>query len=152
MPGWDVEAKGWTELAPDAGPGDVVLQKALMAGVWEGKVWYTHPDGGSIYNRMFDDRQTWHHRVAWTPTTPLDNRPAILADASPVPGTDNIRMVQPGIYLGLTMVNGIKPIWGPNSTWTVPPVAHGYFTLNFLNTTITKSECPVCTPHSQTGP
>jgi hypothetical protein len=153
MPGWDVEAKGWTELAPDAGPLDIVLQKALMAGVWQGKVWYTHQDGGAIYNRMFDDRQTWHHRVAWTPTTLLDNKPAILVDATPVPGTDNIRMVQPGIYLGLTMVNGLQPIWGPNSTWTVPPgLAYGYFTLDFLNTTITKSECPICTPHSQTGP
>jgi hypothetical protein len=86
MPGWDVEAKGWTELAPDAGPLDIVLQKALMAGVWQGKVWYTHPDGGAIYNRMFDDRQTWHHRAAWTPTTLLDNKPAILVDATLSPG------------------------------------------------------------------
>jgi hypothetical protein len=153
MPGWGAEAKGWTELAPEAGPGDLVLQKALMMGVWQGKVWYTHPNGGSIYNRMFDDRQTWHHRVAWTPTTLLDNKPAILVDASPIPATDNIRMVQPGIYLGLTAVDGVEPIFGPNSTWTVPPgVAYGYFTLDFRKTAITKSECPICSPHSQTGP
>lgn len=151
MPGWDVEAKGWVRLAPDAGEADVVLSRALM-NLWQGKHWYTHADGGFIYNRMFDDRQTWYHRVTWEPSI-FDGKPAIFVDASPVPGVDNIRMVQPGIYLGATMTEGMHPIWGPGSTWTVPRgLAHGYFVLSFGDTAITPAECPLCTPHDHTGP
>jgi hypothetical protein len=152
MPGWDVAAKGWVRLAPDAGPADQAAMQALL-NVWQGKHWYTHPDGGTIYNRMFDDRQAWNHRVTWTPTTLVDKQPAIFVDASPVPGVDNIRMVQPGIYLGITMTDGVKPIWGPDSTWTVPRgLAHGFFILDFLHTQITKDECPACTPDDHKGP
>src|SRR4051812_10405731 len=38
MPGWDVEAKGWVRLAPDAGPGDQAAMQALL-NVWQGKHW-----------------------------------------------------------------------------------------------------------------
>ena len=59
MPGWDVEAKGWVRIAPNAGDVDrLVLQRAMM-NIWQGKHWYTNADGGTIYNRMFDDRQAW---------------------------------------------------------------------------------------------
>jgi hypothetical protein len=152
MPGWNVEAKGWVRLAPDAGPADLALMKAAM-NVWQGKHWYMRRNGGYIYNRMFDDRQTWYHRVTWTRTTLLDAHRAIFVDASPVPGVDNIRMVQPGIYLGATMTDGLHPIFGPSSKVTIPRgLAHGYFILDFLHTAITRSECPLCTPHDHTGP
>lgn len=152
MPGWDKEAKGYVYLAPDAGPLDKVFAQALMQ-LWQGKHWYTRTDGGYIYNRMFDDRETWYHRVAWTRATLLDDRPAIFVDASPVPGVDNIRMVQPGVYLGITMTDGVHPIWGPKSQLTVPRgVAHGFFVLDFNDTAVTQSECPLCTPHDHEGP
>ena len=113
----------------------------------------TTADGGYIYNRMFDDRETWYHRVSYTPTSLLDDKPAIYVDAAPVPGVDNIRRVQPGVYLGITMTAGVQPIWGPNSTWTIAPgTAHAYFVLDFNNTEVTTSECPLCTPHDQAGP
>jgi hypothetical protein len=149
MPGWGVQAKGWVRLAAPGGPFDQLLMQ-LMMNVWQGKVWYTHTDGGSIYNRMFDDRETWHHTVNYAPTSILDDRPTIFVNAAPVPGVDNIRMVQPGIYLGTTMTDGVQPIWGPDSTWTVPRgIARGYFILDFNNTKITKTECPLCTPNAQ---
>jgi hypothetical protein len=152
MPGWDVQAKGYVFLAPDAGPLDKLFAQALM-NVWQGKHWYTHADGGYIYNRMFDDRQTWYHRVTYTPTTLLDNKPAIFVDASPVPGVDNIRMVQPGVYLGTTMTDGVHPIWGPDSTSTIPRgLVHGYFVLDFNKPEVTKTECPICTPTDHKGP
>jgi hypothetical protein len=152
MPGWDKEAKGYVYLAPDAGPLDKVFAQALMQ-LWQGKHWYTRADGGYIYNRMFDDRQTWYHRVAWTQNSLLDDRPAIFVDASPVPGIDNIRMVQPGVYLGITMTDGVHPIWGPGSKVTIPRgIAHGFFVLDFHHTAVTRSECPLCTPHDQEGP
>lgn len=152
MPGWNVQAKGWVRLAPDAGPVDQALMAVLM-NVWQGKHWFTHRNGGFIYNRMFDDRQTWYHRVAFTPTTLLDDKPAIFVDASPVPGVDNIRRVQPGVYLGTTMTDGLHPIWGPGSTWTLPRgAAHGYFILDFKHSEITPSECPLCTPNDHGGP
>jgi|tagenome__1003787_1003787.scaffolds.fasta_scaffold20979507_3 hypothetical protein len=152
MPGWDIEAKGWVRIAPNAGDVDrLVLQRALM-NIWQGKHWYTHADGGTIYNRMFDDRQAWNHRVYWT-TSILDDKPAIGVDAAPVPGIDNIRLVQPGIYLGITMTDGVKPIWGPDSGWTVPRAAgRGMFILSFEDTAITPEECPACTPHDHEGP
>ncbi len=152
MPGWDVEAKGWVRLAPDAGPGDKAAMQALM-NVWQGKHWYTRPDGGYIYNRMFDNRETWYHRVTSTSTTLVDDRPAIFVDASPVPGVDNIRMVQPGVYLGITQTDGVKPIWGPDSTTTVPRgLAHGYFILDFDKIEMSRDECPLCTPTDHEGP
>ncbi|HEX3561784.1 MAG TPA: hypothetical protein VHU24_03005 [Solirubrobacterales bacterium] len=152
MPGWDVAAKGYVRLLPDAGPVDQILMQALL-NVWQGKHWYTNADGGYLYNRMFDDRQTWYHRVSYTPTSLVDDKPAIFVDASPVPGVDNIRMVQPGVYLGITMTDGLHPIFGPDSSVTLPRgLAHGYFILDFNNPEVTPAECPICTPTDNKGP
>lgn len=152
MPGWDKTAKGWVRFFPDTGPADKAEMRAMM-NVWQGKVWYTHAHGGYIYNRMFDDRETWHHRVTYTRRTLLDHRPAIFVDAAPVPGVDNIRMVRRGVYLGITMTDGVHPIWGPKSSWTVPRgAAHGYFILDFTRPRVSKTECPVCSPMPQQGP
>ena len=152
MPGWDKEAKGWVRIAPDTGDLDrQVLARSIMQ-LWQGKHWFTHADGGAIYNRMFDDRQTWYHRVTREPSV-VDGQDSIFVDASPVPGVDNIRMVQPGVYLGITMIDGVHPIWGPGSTWTVPRgAAKGIFILDFIDTEITSDECPACTPHDHGGP
>jgi hypothetical protein len=152
MPGWDKEAKGYVYLLPDSGPVDKMLARVLMQ-FWQGKHWYTRADGGYLYNRMFDDRQTWYHRVAWTETSLLDDKPAILVDASPVPGVDNIRMVQPGVYLGITMTDGLSPIWGQESKVSVPRgIAHGFFVLDFNNTAVSRADCLLCTPHDHEGP
>jgi hypothetical protein len=152
MPGWDKEAKGWVRIAPDAGDVDKqVLARGIMQ-LWQGKHWFTRGDGGAIYNRMFDDRQTWYHRVTREPSV-FDGQDSIFIDASPVPGVDNVRMVQPGVYLGITMVDGVHPIWGPGSTWTIPRgKAWGVFILDFIDTAITGDECPACTPHDHAGP
>jgi hypothetical protein len=51
------------------------------------------------------------------------------------------------------MTDRFHPIWGPDSTWTIPRgLVHAYFVLDFNNPEVTKTECPLCTPTDHQGP
>jgi hypothetical protein len=50
------------------------------------------------------------------------------------------------------MTDRVHPIWGPDSTWTIPRgLAHPYFVLDFNNPETTTTERPLCTHHHK-GP
>lgn len=104
--------------------------------IWQGKVWYTNPDGGHLYDRLVDGRRSWYHRVRYG-TAKRDGRPAIIVE--PVPGAelvyDTIRMVQPGIYLGFAFLR----TYGVGRDQRLLN-----FTLDFTNPELSRAQCPLC--------
>lgn len=104
--------------------------------IWQGKIWYTNANGGHLYNRLFDGRRSWYHRVLYG-TAKRDGRPAIIVQ--PAPGGelvyDTIRMVQPGIYLGFSFLKSFG--LGRDQRLL-------NFTLDFTNPELSRGQCPLC--------
>jgi hypothetical protein len=137
MPAYGTQAKGHVRWMPDASI-DPAMQSVFMQ-AWQGKIWYTNTDGGYLLNRMIADVGTHYHAVHYG-TSPADGRPAIIVEPGfPVDQFyDMIRMVQPGIYLGYSM---LRPSYG------IPLAANTRmlsFVLDFNNPKVQANECLQC--------
>jgi hypothetical protein len=137
MPTYGSEAKGYVRWMPDTSL-DPVLQKVFMQ-AWQGKIWYTRSDGGYLVNRMVADVEVHYHKVHFG-TSPADGRPAIIVEPGfPVDQFyDMIRFVQPGIYLGYSMLSERYGIKLPANTRMLS------FILDFNDPTIRPEECLQC--------
>lgn len=152
MPGWKAYAYGQV-INPTPGlvnllcptcHGDKQKIELVAATIWQGKVWYTNASGGLLYNRMLNDTRVWRHRVSYR-TSKRDRRPVIRVDPQgPVFDGfyDDIRMVQPGIYVGMSLMKTYG--WGRDQRVLT-------FTLDFTNPELSDAQCPVCAAERRLG-
>lgn len=105
--------------------------------LWQGKTFFTNESGGMLYNRMFNDTRIWRHRVSYR-TSKFDGRRVIRVDPQgPIFDGfyDDVRMIQPGIYVGITMMK----MYGLARDQRVLT-----FTLDFTNPELSDEQCPLC--------
>ncbi len=130
MPGWGAAARGYWRWYPDLEGFGQPADRLVTDAVWQGKVFYTRADGGHLVNRVLGDRRTFPAVVRYGRAN-LDGRRAIIVDYAAARDPlalifrDEIRRVQPGIYLGLGWWNTEPPGWpGPDHIWFVLDFLH----------------------------
>jgi hypothetical protein len=109
MPGWAAPSAGVPlkmDLIYDERPGYAYHPGQRILVGWVGKTFYTDETGGEMYNRHFYtlDIELYKHYISYD-NSGLDGRPMIRI--RPVPPfhkfTDEIRMLEPGVYLGYSI-------------------------------------------------
>ena len=136
MPKWGSEASGYwrwdNSYAPDSLPGGLATgADQSMSNIWRGKVFYTDEHGGWIANRGDADARAFPARVSYG--SAHDGKPAIMvrydgcfrpdSQAAGLFLYDEVRRVQPDVYLGLG--------WGRIPGSAGVESRYVYFTLNF---------------------
>ncbi|MEW6472620.1 MAG: hypothetical protein AB1679_10140 [Actinomycetota bacterium] len=144
MPHYGAKARGYWRWYPDARGLDEPGNRLMNLLVWQGKTFYTHETGGYMMNRVVADREGFRSAVYFADGW-LDGRKAIIVDygaAGDYPADaifrDEIRMVQPGVYLGFGWRNREHP------PWTNERFERITFVLDFVHPDLTTSDCPHC--------
>jgi hypothetical protein len=144
MPQYGAKARGYWRWYPDARGFDEPGNRLVNLLVWQGKTFYTHETGGYMMNRVVADREGFRSAVYYADGW-LDGRPAIVVDyaqAGDYPADlifrDEIRMVQPGVYLGFGWRNREHP------PWTRERAERITFILDFIQPELSASDCPHC--------
>jgi hypothetical protein len=144
MPPYGAKARGYWRWYPDAQGLDEPGNRLMNLLVWQGKTFYTNETGGYMMNRVVADREGFRSAVYFANGW-LDGRPAIIVDyaqAGDYPADvifrDEIRMVQPGVYLGFGWRNREHP------PWTRERAERITFVLDFLRPDLSASDCPHC--------
>ncbi len=137
-PGGD-KAQGYVSFCADCGPLNPALELIFLQ-AWQGKVWTTDGVSGYLFNRMFTDIETHYHGVSIQQDSALDDRPALRVDPGfPVDQFfDNIRWVQPGVYLGYSL--SLKEY----GITLGEPMRMLNFILDFNDPAVALAECPAC--------
>ena len=143
MPPYGAKARGYWRSYPDARGADEPSNRLVNLVIWQGKVFYTQADGGWMMNRAAGDRESFRAAVyfgnGW-----LDGRPAIIVDYGPAGDPldllfrDEIRMVQPGVYLGIGWRNREQPPWTGGRAERIT------FVLDLVHPELSASDCPHC--------
>lgn len=144
MPHYGAKARGYWRWYPDARGLDEPGNRFMNLLVWQGKTFYTDETGGYMMNRVVADREGFRSAVYFADGW-LDGRPAIIVDygrAGDYPADaifrDEIRRVQPGVYLGFGWRNREHP------PWTSERFERITFILDFVHPDLATSDCPHC--------
>ena len=144
MPQYGSKARGYWRWYPDAQGLDEPGNRLMNLLVWQGKTFYTNETGGYMMNRVVADQEGFRSAVYFANGW-LDGQPAIIVDygeAGDYPADaifrDEIRMVQPGVYLGFGWRNREHP------PWTGERFERITFILDFVHPDLSPSDCPHC--------
>jgi len=144
MPHYGAKARGYWRWYPDARGLDEPGNRLMNLLVWQGKTFYTYDTGGYMMNRVVADREGFRSAVYFADGW-LDGRRAIIVDygqAGDYPADalfrDEIRMVQPGVYLGFGWRNREHPPWTNERSERIT------FILDFLRPDLSTADCPHC--------
>lgn len=105
MPAYGARAHGYWRWYPDGQDAAYPADEAFDAAVWQGKVFYTHARGGRAMDLVAGGQLAFPARVDYAAAR-LDGHRAIVVDYARAGDPlglvqrDEIRRLQPGLYLG----------------------------------------------------